>query len=251
MSIAVVTGAGEGGDGPSLGSAVCHELVARGYDVVAWDVDPDRLEWTKGYRGRVTGAIVDVGDWSAVESAVRALGGAPDVLVNCAALTRHSWAYRPFEGVTEEQLALELRVSLLGTCYPCLAAGRSMVERGRGAIVNVASAIHPHAGAFQLGYAAAKAAVANLTASLGAEFGRSGVRVNAVAPGLTETDVFRVLGAGGRRRLGRIFAGRTPIPPADVASVIGFLASDEARAVNGQVVFVDTGFDPFPGLPVD
>lgn len=248
VSIAVVSGAGRDPHGHSLGSAVCQELVARGYDVVAWDVRAERLAWTQAHRTRVSPLVVDVGDWSAVDDAVHRLGTIPDVLINCAAMTRHPWAYRAFQQVTAEQLEQELRVSLLGTCYPCLSAGRLMVARGRGAIVNVSSIIYPHAGVFQLAYAAAKAAVASLTSSLGAEFGRSGVRVNAVAPGLMDTDVFRALGDGGRRQLDRLFAGTTPIPAVDVARVIGFLASEDAAAVNGQVLPVDTGFDPFPAL---
>ena len=250
VGIAVVTGAGQGPEGASLGGAVCRELAGRGYDVRAWDLRPRRLDWTAD-AARVTGAVVDVGDWAAVDRAAGDLGAAPDVLVNCAAMTRHPWAYRPFEDVTAEQVDQELRVSLIGTCYTNLAFGRLMVRRGRGAIVNVSSALYPHAAAFQAGYGAAKAGVAGLTTSLAAEFGRHGVRVNAVAPGLVETDVFRALGGGGRRRIGRMYAGAQPIPPADVARVIAFLASADAGPVNGQVLVVDTGFDPFPGLPTD
>lgn len=243
----IVTGAGRSADQESLGFAVCRRFVEMGHDVVGWDLSPAGLKVATSQLSSLTTCVVDVSDSGSVERAIESVDGAPGVLVNCAAMTRHSWAYRSFDQVSAEQLEAEMSVTLLGTCYTTLLVARLMARQRAGAIVNVSSSIYPHAGPFQVGYAASKSAVAQLTRSLAGELIRDGIRINAVAPALVATSVYEALSDRSRSRILDMYGDPSPLEPADVARVVSYLALGEgADSVTGQVITLDRGFSPFP-----
>ena len=139
-----------------------------------------------------------------------------------------------------------LDVDLDAVFWCSRAYGRGMVERGRGVVVNVGSmagdiVVHPQG---QPAYNAAKAAVAMLTKSLAAEWARCGVRVNAVAPGYTATEL-TLLGRS-KPEWFQTWLDRTPMgrlgEPDEIAAVALFLASDAASFMTGSIVTVDGGY---------
>jgi 3-oxoacyl-[acyl-carrier protein] reductase len=184
----------------------------------------------------------------AVAQAVELLGGL-DLLVNNAGVTRH----RPLVELTWEDWSAVVDVNLHGA-FNCLqAAGRLMIERGGGVIVNIASVAAERGAAGRAPYATTKAALVGLTRSAAVEWAPHGVRVNAVGPGYVDTGVLRAAIASGTLDpadvLERIPAGRLA-EPAEIGAVVSFLASPRAAYVTGQVLYVDGGFLADYGVPV-
>jgi NAD(P)-dependent dehydrogenase (short-subunit alcohol dehydrogenase family) len=135
-----------------------------------------------------------------------------------------------------------LDTNLGGTFFACQAAARIMRERGGGVIVNVASELAVAATANRAPYIASKAGVAGLTRALAVEWGPLGIRVNAVAPGLTRTGMTADLSPEELEQYRLQSPNRRLAEPEDIAEVIVFLASDAARHVVGQMLVVDGGF---------
>ena len=139
-----------------------------------------------------------------------------------------------------------MKVNLYGTFHFCrLVAARMVEARGKnanGVLVNVASVAATDGQKGQVAYAASKGAVESMTRALANELARKKIRVNAVAPGVIVTDMSaRVREAAGDQILGEILLRRFG-DPQEVASVIAFLASDDADYMTGQVLSVDGGF---------
>ncbi len=235
MKAAVVTGAGSG-----IGRATAHRLAADGFGVTVADIDGARAGATADAIGEAALAdACDVASEDAVEAlmaAHMARFGRIDALVANAGIPDG----RP---VVEERLDTWRRVldvNLTGVFLCGRAAARLMAPGG--AIVAVASTYgevtEPGAGA----YSASKGGVRMLTKSMALELGPAGIRVNAVGPGWIRTGMNPLDDA---ERVGRIEAG---IPlgrigtPEDIADVIAFLLSDDARYVSGQTLFVDGGW---------
>jgi len=228
-TVALVTGVGRTGQ---IGHAVARALGGAGARLVIVDMNATALgERAAELRAQGVAVEPSSGDLTtpaaaraAVDVARRTFGGL-DVVVNVAG---GLFSYGPFLEQAPERLDLELAVNLKTTVHVCQAAIPALLERGGGAIVNFAS-IGAVRGVTNLAlYAAAKSAVAGFTRALAHEFKDRGVRVNAVAPITVRTgDNVAQLGAG----------TDTPmVDVADVVSVVRFLASDEARAVTGQVI---------------
>ncbi len=236
---AVVTGGARG-----IGRAIAFALAGAGAAVTVADRDRDAAEATAAElrdRGASAFALaLDVTRVADVEAAAAA--GAVDILVNNAGLVTNA----PALDTTDADWRRVLDVDLDAVFWCSRAYGRGMVERGRGAIVNVGSmageiVVHPQG---QPAYNAAKAAVAMLTKSLAAEWARSGVRVNAVAPGYTATEL-TLLGRS-RPEWFQTWLDRTPMgrlgEPDEIAAVALFLASDAASFMTGSIVTVDGGY---------
>ena len=156
-----------------------------------------------------------------------------------------------------EQWDREVNIDLRGTFMVARAAGVRMARRRNGAIVNVASVAGMTSGPIHA-YTAAKAGVIQLTQTLAAEWGRAGVRVNAVSPGFTRTAMLEAgiaSGALDKERLARPSAMNRLVEPMEVAQAIAFLLSPQASGITGINLPVDAGFlagstwDAYGGLP--
>ncbi|HXJ22543.1 MAG TPA: 2-dehydro-3-deoxy-D-gluconate 5-dehydrogenase KduD [Polyangia bacterium] len=238
---ALVTGAGTG-----IGAAIARTLAEAGADVACHGnrhaPRDTAAEIAKGGHR----AIVLSGDLSQrqtpdelVSATIDQLG-ALDILVNNAGIIRRA----PAVDFSDDDWAAVVDVNLTATFRLCRAAGRHMLPRGRGKIVNVASLLAFQGGITVPAYAASKGGVAQLTKALANEWAARGVNVNAIAPGYIRTDNTAALAADpvrNRQILERIPAGRWG-EPTDIGGAAVFLASRASDYVNGHVLVVDGGW---------
>jgi NAD(P)-dependent dehydrogenase (short-subunit alcohol dehydrogenase family) len=238
--IVVVTGGASG-----IGHA-CVERFARAGDfVVVADLNQaGAREVAAALPAGGAAEAFDVADAAAVDAAVarvEAAHGPVDVLVNCAGILQNPERLEDFSLEQHDRL---WAVNYRGTYLCCRAFGLAMAARGHGAIVNISSA-----SAIQhmplLAYGPGKAAIDSLTGTLGIELGRSGVRVNAVAPGLVLTPAIAQKIQEGTRdpaRMKSLSAMNRMVLPAEIADGVFFLCSDQARAITGVSLPIDCGF---------
>ena len=236
---ALVTGAARG-----IGLACAEALAEAGTHVILADLDGQaatRAAETLAAQGHDTGAMaLDVTDSAAVDAAAEA-AGVLDVLVANAGVGRLP---TPVEDITDDDWLAVHRVNLDGVFYCNRAFGRRMLDRGRGAIVNIGSmsGLIVNRPQGQAHYNSSKAAVHHLTKSFAAEWAGRGLRVNAVAPTYIETPLTAVAHENG---MAAIWTRDTPMgrfgQVDEVASVVHFLASDAASLMTGAVVVVDGG----------
>ena len=230
--IAVVTGGARG-----IGAATASLFRSEGARVEVWDADGEHpaAEDDEG----ITCRTVDVSDTGSVEAALEELisrAGVPDILVNNAGIISDGFASE----LSDEDWRRVIEVNLTGTFIPCRALIPHLRERGCGTITNTSS-ISALGNRGQSNYAASKAGVIGLTRTLAQELAGDSVRVNCVAPGAIETEMFdAVPGKVKEKFIRRIPLGRLG-SPVDVARLHLFLASDEASYMTGQTVFCDGG----------
>ncbi|HEY0277161.1 MAG TPA: 3-oxoacyl-ACP reductase FabG [Solirubrobacterales bacterium] len=240
--VAIVTGAARG-----IGAAIAARLVGEGATTVLVDRDPAVEATAEGLGGDQAEAITaDVTEATAVEDFVAAVvkrHGRLDVLVNNAGITRDGLLFK----LAEDDWDTVLDVNLKSVFLCSRAAQRPMVEAGRGAIVSLSSR-SALGNRGQANYSAAKAGIRGLTATMAIELGPYGIRANAVAPGYIATEMTdataRRLGVDPEEHRARATAV-TPLrrvgTPEDVASVVAFLASDDAGYVSGQTIEINGG----------
>ena len=238
--VALVTGGSRG-----IGRAIALRLAAAGATaVVNFRENSAAAEETVGLiaaaGGRSSTSRFDVGDAEAVRVGVQNIvdeHGRLDLLVNNAGVSVDALLLR----LKEEDWERVLRTNLTGVFHCTKAAVRAMVRARYGRIVNLTSVVAEMGNAGQAAYAAAKAGVIGFTKSLAREVAARGITVNAVAPGLVETDM--TAGLDDRQRsfyTNVIPAGRIATPE-DVAAAVAFLASPEAGYITGQVLHVNGG----------
>ncbi|MFJ4253975.1 SDR family NAD(P)-dependent oxidoreductase [Microbacterium sp. NPDC090003] len=244
MNVAIVTGGSAG-----IGWEIGQRLAADGYLVVAVDRVPGLTAGDNP--AGILWRELDVTDHDGVDRVfgeIEAELGPIDVLVNNAGIQRH----RGIEDLTWSEWEAVVDVNLHGVFSALQAAGRRMLERGDGRIVNISS-ISSRGSAGRAPYATTKAAVIGLTATAGAEWAARGVRVNAVAPGYVDTGVFRQGVEAGTLSLDTILS-RIPAQrlaeASEIAAAVSFLVSDESRYMNGQTLYVDGGFLVDYGVPL-
>jgi len=238
--VALVTGAARG-----LGAAYALALAEAGADVAVHDLCPvdETCERVRALGRRATALAGDVTRPDTPERLVReALSGlgALDIVVNNAGTIRRAAAAETSDA---DWLAV-LDVNLSSVFRMCRAAGRHMLDRGHGKIVNVASLLAFQGGILVPAYAASKGGVAQLTKALANEWASRGVNVNAIAPGYVRTENTAALQADparSRQIVDRIPAGRWA-EPEDVAGGVVFLCSSAADYVHGHVLVVDGGW---------
>lgn len=163
--------------------------------------------------------------------------GQVQILVNNAGITRDGLLMRMKDHDWDDVITTNLKSVFLTTRQ----AARNMAKSRWGRIVNISSVIGIVGNAGQANYAAAKAGVIGLTKSTAREFGSRGITANAVAPGFIETDMTSILDEKLKKQmLLQIPSGRVGTPE-DVAGLVGFLVSEKASYINGQVIAVDGG----------
>ncbi len=248
---AVVTGGGRG-----IGAAVAAELARLGADITIMGRDAETLRRRREALsgecgGQVFDVVVDVTDGAAVARAFEwadNMLGPVEILVNNAGAA----ASAPFARTDPELWRSMIEVNLTGPFLCCRAALPSMIERGWGRIVNIASTAGVTGYAYVSAYCAAKHGVVGLTRALARELARKGVTVNAVCPGYTDTDmaeaavrnIVETTGrdeAAARAELVRSNPQGRLVDPAEVARTVGWLALPGTDAVTGQAVVVAGG----------
>ena len=238
--VAIVTGASRG-----IGRAIATELAGNGMYVVvnfAGNVESAeetlRLVREAGGDGEVYMAnVADEAECKAMcDDVVKRLGKV-DVLVNNAGITRDKLVM----AMSDEDFNSVIDTNLLGTFHMIKFLVRYMLKNKGGRIINIASVSGVLGNAGQANYSASKAGVIGLTKSVARELATKNICVNAVAPGFIETDMVKAMSESA------IEAGVASIPmkrlckPEDIAAMVGFLASDKAAYITGQVINVDGG----------
>jgi NAD(P)-dependent dehydrogenase (short-subunit alcohol dehydrogenase family) len=238
----IVTGAGSG-----IGRATAQRFAAEGAAVVCADLsghDETAAAITSG--GRTAHALdCDVTDPAAVEAfvaaAIEALGGL-DVVCNIAGIGHFCNSHQE----SPEAFARIVTVNLHGTFHVCRYALPHLLAAGRGVIVNTASTAGLVGQPWSAAYAASKGGVVMLTKALATEYRTKGVRVNAVAPGGTNTNIQGSFSStfppdADMKQLHKIMSPLGIAEPEEMAAAFAYIASDEARYMTGAIVSIDGG----------
>jgi 3-oxoacyl-[acyl-carrier protein] reductase len=236
--VALVTGASRG-----IGKAIAVTLAGRGAMVIAAARGDNAAATTQAIvdaGGRAETAPLDVNEPSAIEQTVAGIlerHGRLDILVNNAGITRDQLLLR----MKRDDWDAVIQTNLTAAFVASQAVLRPMIKQRSGRIINITSVVGQAGNAGQANYAASKAGLIGFTKALALEVASRNVTVNAVAPGLIDTDMTRAISTGAHED----WTTRIPLKrlgtPEDVAHAVAFLASDEAAYITGHVLAVNGG----------
>lgn len=241
LGIAVITGGGSG-----IGRASALRLARQGAFVAVADINGKEAEETAAHivnnGGRALAVQIDVSDAYSVENAFSQINqsmGPVDILVNSAGIL----VVKPLLEFTLSDWNRLMAINLTGSFLCAQRAARDMAAKGYGRIVNLASISGVRAGVGRVAYGTSKAAIAGLTRQLALELGPLGITANAIAPGAIVTSMTEAAYTDETRAslLPMIPVGHLGEPD-DIAAAVAYLASPEARYVNGETLAVDGGY---------
>jgi 2-hydroxycyclohexanecarboxyl-CoA dehydrogenase len=231
-----------------MGEAICHELGRRGMKVAVLDVNEQAAQRVcndlKDENVTALAVAADVSDRASVEQAfakVRAEFAPVTVLVTSAGM----FGYSAFTEITPQDWTRIIDVNLTGTFHCCQVALPDMLDAQWGRIVMISSSSAQRGSPFAAHYAASKGAVITLTKSLAREYATAGITVNNIPPSGIETPMQHQSQAAGYLPSNEQIAANIPVgylgTGDDIAAAVGFLCSDEARFITGQVLGVNGG----------
>lgn len=239
--VALVTGGSRG-----IGRAVCVRLAKAGMDIVfnyrsGSKEAEETVALCEKENVKATAICADVSKPEdcemLVKEALAAGDGQIDVLVNNAGITRDNLIVR----MTNEELDAVLDVNLKGSFYMMREVSRLMLKQRHGSIINLSSVVGVMGNAGQVNYAASKAAVIGMTKSLARELASRKIKVNAIAPGMIETDMTGAISDAAKTKMLDSIPFREMGQPEDIANMVAFLAGEESKYITGQVFCVDGG----------
>ena len=238
--IALVTGASRG-----IGRAIAIELAGnKAYTVIGTATTAQGADSIGNYLAEVKakgeGLVVDVASDDSVTGLINTIKekyGAPAVLVNNAGITRDNLLMR----MQSEEWSAVIDTNLGSMYRVCKACVRGMTKARWGRIINISSVVASSGNAGQTNYAASKAGIEGFTRALAMEIGSRGITVNAVAPGFIDTDMTRGLG----EKQAQYMLAQIPLArfgqPQEIASLIGFLVTENAAYITGETIHVNGG----------
>ncbi len=250
---AVVTGAASG-----IGAATAALLARLGAQVLLADIDEQgaeaRAAEIKTAGGQAIALATDVRDEAqvqrAIDTAVAEFGGI-DILHNNAADIPLLGEDRPLADIDSAVWDATMLVDLAGPMYGCKHAIPHMERRGGGSIVNTGSISGVRAELYISAYNVAKAGLVQLARTVAMQYGRAGIRCNTICPGFTLSPPGQNL----PEEMKEIYRRGNPLPyfgqPEDIASLVAFLGSDQARIITGQCIMADAGLSQTTGISPD
>ena len=237
--VAVVTGASSG-----LGQQFARALSEQGCDVAILARRKERLEeFSKELKQNGQDCLpvsCDVTDEESIKNAIKVVVdhfGKIDILVNNAGITKDNLIGR----MKDEDFDAVIDVNLKGTFYMMRGVSRLMLRQRAGRIINMSSVVGVMGNAGQVNYSASKAGVIGMTKSLARELASRHITVNAVAPGMIETDMTGAMSDAVKEKVVENIPFKEMGKPEDIAETVAFLAGDGARYITGQVLCVDGG----------
>lgn len=238
--VALVTGGGKG-----IGAAIARELAKEGAAVIInYSTSAEAADQVKNdiiaEGGNAETYKCDVADYNEVKAMIGYITktwGRLDILVNNAGIVRDNLLMR----MSEEDFDRVIDINLKGTFNCIQNAARTMMKQRYGRIINISSVVGVYGNAGQANYAASKAGVIGMTKSVAKELGSRGITVNAIAPGFIESDMTGALKEELKKEMLSAISLGCFGNAEDVAHAAGFLASDKARYITGQVLGVDGG----------
>ncbi len=237
--VAIITGGSRG-----IGYATAQAFLREGAKVIVAASSPNtagkaveklRAEFPDSIVGGISPNLASLEEVRAAFKTVRENYGCIDILVNNAGVSEST----PFSEYTEEAFDRVMDLNVKGVFNATRAASECMIARGSGVILSTSSMVSIYGQPSGIAYPASKFAVNGLTVSLARELGPKGIRVNAVAPGITETDMMKAVPKAVIEPMIKQIPLRRLGQPEDIANAFVFLASDEASYITGVVLSVD------------
>lgn len=239
--VALVTGASRG-----IGRAICVKLAKNGFDIVLSYQNGEKaaeetVAFCNGFGVTARSVKANVSNLKECEKLVKQVtdwyDGYLDVLVNNAGITRDDLIIR----MSDEDFKSVIDVNLRGTFLMMREASKVMIKQRSGRIISISSVVGLRGNAGQVNYSASKAGIIGMTKSLARELASRKITVNAVAPGMIDTDMTAGLSDKAKENILASIPFKEMGKPEDIADAVAFLAGEESRYITGQVICVDGG----------